>query len=514
MTAQAGPAEPSVDAGDRHLRRVARGGAFSLVGAVVSAVLTLAFTVLVTRNLDGADAGIFFAATSAFVIACAVARLGVPTGVVYFLSRLRATHEEHRLRPVVQQAAVAVALLSVLLAVAGIVLAPQLADLLAAGARAPEVVTLVRLLAAFVLVASLNDVAVGVTRGYGTVRPFVLVERITRPLLQLLLAGAALAAGARSPLWLGLAWVAPYAVSAVVLGLWSSRLRRTVERRAGAREHGGWRAEVATFWRFTAPRSVAGVTQMLLQRADILLLAAMRGPAEAAVYTAATRFLVFGQLGGGAISTAVQPKIAALVARDDISGAQKVYRAATVWLVLASWPVYLLSAVFAPQLLTIFGADYARGTSTVIVLSLTMLVATACGAVDVVLMMAGRSSWTMANSLVALAVNLALNLLLIPPLGIFGAALAWSASILVGNLLPLAQLARHLHLHPFGRPGVVAMGLAAGCFGLAPALAALASWTAAAVVAALGACVYTGAVWRHRRLLDLHQFAAVRRRSS
>jgi len=85
-----------------------------------------------------------------------------------------------------------------------------------------------------------------------------------------------------------------------------------------------------------------------------------------------------------------------------------------------------------------------------------MLVATACGAVDVVLVMAGRSSWTMANAIVALGVNLALNLLLIPPFGIMGAAVAWAVAILINNLAPLTELALWMRLHPFGRPTVVA----------------------------------------------------------
>jgi len=80
-----------------------------------------------------------------------------------------------------------------------------------------------------------------------------------------------------------------------------------------------------------------------------------------------------------------------------------------------------------------------------------MLVATACGLVDVVLLMLGRSWLSTINVVVALAVNVALNLALAPRLGMIGSAIAWVGAILISNLVPLAQTTR-VRLHPGGRP--------------------------------------------------------------
>ena len=85
-----------------------------------------------------------------------------------------------------------------------------------------------------------------------------------------------------------------------------------------------------------------------------------------------------------------------------------------------------------------------------------MLVATWCGAVDVVLGMAGRSVWTMYNAIAALAADLVLNIILIPRIGIVGAAIAWAVAILINNLAPLLELALWMGLHPFGRATTLA----------------------------------------------------------
>ena len=98
-----------------------------------------------------------------------------------------------------------------------------------------------------------------------------------------------------------------------------------------------------------------------------------------------------------------------------------------------------------------------------------MLVATAVGTVDMVLLMGGKSSWNLINTVVGLSANIILNLILIPRYGGTGAAIAWSSSILFTNLAPLVQVWKFLGMHPFGRgfPKVVlAAGAAYGALGL------------------------------------------------
>ena len=137
-----------------------------------------------------------------------------------------------------------------------------------------------------------------------------------------------------------------------------------------------------------------------------------------------------------------------------------VYRATTAWLVVLTWPLYLLAVIYGPEILSIFGHSYRAGDMVMVILGLTMLVATACGQVDMVLITTGRSSWSLANGLMAVFVNVGLDLLLIPRYGITGAAIGWSAAIIITNLIPLAQLAASKRLNPFGRGTFIAIGLA------------------------------------------------------
>ena len=111
--------------------------------------------------------------------------------------------------------------------------------------------------------------------------------------------------------------------------------------------------------------------------------------------------------------------------------------------------------------------------------------------------------------------NLVLDLVLIPPYGMAGAAAAWAVAIVVGNLVPLTQLYATMRLHPFGRGTLVAGALAIACFGVPPVLAGQvfgASLPVLAVVALLGAVGYAAGAWRWRSLLQLDALRRTARR--
>jgi O-antigen/teichoic acid export membrane protein len=147
------------------------------------------------------------------------------------------------------------------------------------------------------------------------------------------------------------------------------------------------------------------------------------------------------------------------------------------------------------------------------VLAGAMLVATGCGMVDIVLAMAGRTSWNLANVATALGVNVGVDLLLIPQYGALGAAVGLACALVANNVIPLLQITAALRLHPFGRATLLAAGLAAACFGLLPlVLVAIfgATGTTAVAGAVLGATGYLAAAARLRRELNIDAFFALR----
>ncbi|MBP2707209.1 lipopolysaccharide biosynthesis protein [Microbispora sp. RL4-1S] len=301
-------------------------------------------------------------------------------------------------------------------------------------------------LATAIPVVTLADLLVTATRGTGAMRPTAVLAGLVQPMCQLVLVSVAALGHAPLPVLVA-AWALPSLLVAVAAAAW-----------LGRRQPSG--AGLTGFWRRTAPRSAAAALQSAFQRLDVVLVAVLAGPAAAAVYTGATRFKVVGQLAGHGLAQAAQPRLVRALAAGNVARAGRLYQTSTIWLVALTWPVWLGYAAFAPTLLPVFGRGYASGVPIALVLAATMLVATACGMVDVMLTASGGAAASLVNTAAAVSVTVVLDLLLVPAHGALGAALGWSGGVLVKNLLPLRQIHRRHGLRPFGPHSRAALRLA------------------------------------------------------
>jgi O-antigen/teichoic acid export membrane protein len=247
---------------------------------------------------------------------------------------------------------------------------------------------LLAVLAPLLPAAALSDAVLAATRGYRSMRPTVVYDRIVRPALQL--AGLAtlawLNAGApcttislckvpfQTPglVAFACAWALPYAPTLALAALALHRLTTASPRSwtaepaiggPGVQDRERPELSVRAFWAFSAPRAVAGVAQLALNRVDVVLVAALAGLPAAALYTVAGRFVVLGQFVNQAISQAIQPRLAESLATADLPAAKRLYQQGTAWLVLATWPLYLLVGAYAPVYLALFGPHYAVGAT-------------------------------------------------------------------------------------------------------------------------------------------------------
>lgn len=265
------------------------------------------------------------------------------------------------------------------------------------------------------------------------------------------------------------------------------------------------------FWAFTGPRAFQATFQVVILWLDILIVGALTSDYQAGIYSAVSKLAIVGTFALEGNRLAIGPQLSAMLARRQHDRAAELYQSATRWLMLASWPLYLVFAVFPATVLGIFGARYQSGAEALAVLSLAMLVNLGTGNVTVVLLMGGKSSWSALNAGAALIVNIGLNLLLVPRIGILGAALAWAASIVVDNVTAMIEIRWVMGLAPFGPGYGLAAAATVGCFGGACDVARfLFGQTLAGLAAAVGAglLAYAVVLYFSRGPLQLSALAA------
>jgi O-antigen/teichoic acid export membrane protein len=472
-----------------------RGSLLNVGGAVVSGFLSFVTVILVARQLQASRSGLLFEGVAFFTIAWNIATLGADVGVIKMIPTLRINGRAREIRRTLFVSLAPVAIVGIIFAVISLALVTRISDVLDRQAGDPlELIAYLRVFALFVPLASGLTVVLAATRAFGTMVPTVVLDRIVRPILQVLFLYVVLVqnAGGTS---IALAWALPFCVSLVFSSWWLSHLVNRVAESTRDQESPStsYRERAVGFWRFAAPRALASLLQTLIVWLDTLFLGALRSAHEAGIYTAATRFIVLGTALLGSVIQAVGPQISHLLAMERRDRAEALYQRTTALLTTLSWPIYISLAIFAPVALSVLGSDFAGGEAALVILSLAMLVSIATGPVDWVLLMAGKSSWNLANVAGALVINVVLNLLLIPRLGMEGAAIAWAASLLVNNVVPALQVWLLLDLAPFGSNfmlAAVGSTVCFGLFGLAGRLVLGASIHSAVVSLGLGGLVY------------------------
>ena len=500
------------------LTHLARQGTLSLVGTAVAAVFGFAYVVVLGRGFGAGGAGLLLESIAAFTILANIVLLGADTGLVRMVPQLVAQGRRQELRRMIKAAFWPPLLASVVAAVGMWAFAPQLADLFIRHDRdAESAVHVLRILAPALPLVTLTALSLAGSRAFGSLVPYVAIHNIALPLSRPVLTVGVimLGLGTTAVAW---AWSIPLAGAAVLGTLALLQAMARSGRRAASEppaEPPGAHGSVGReFWAFTAPRGLTGVLAVSLLWFDVLLVGAILSTREAGVYAAASRYIVGGTFALQALGVATGPQISRLLAERRRDDAASVYQAATTWLIAISWPGYLTMAAFAPVLMGLFGSEFKSGATSLTILSLALLVLMATGNNKIVLLMGGKSTWNLVITSITLTVNVVIDLILIPRIGINGAAIGWAASTVVDNVLTTYVLHRLLGLDPFGRAYPIVVGWSLLCFGgvgLAIRLLLGASVATLVLHLVIATPIFAFIVWRNRTTFQLHSFRTLLR---
>ncbi|MDQ6946419.1 MAG: polysaccharide biosynthesis C-terminal domain-containing protein [Actinomycetota bacterium] len=167
------------------------------------------------------------------------------------------------------------------------------------------------------------------------------------------------------------------------------------------------------------PLGLASVVGITYYRLDVWLLAVVSSASEVARYSVTYRILDVLILPAGALAVVT---IAATALFDDASAVRKADRMAGLLCACAVPAVIVLEAIPGPLLRLAFGALYVPGVPVLRVLGLAVIPSVAVLVWGPIVALRHRG--VLAVTVASLALNVALNLVLIPHLGAMGAAIA------------------------------------------------------------------------------------------
>ncbi|MBL4692231.1 MAG: polysaccharide biosynthesis C-terminal domain-containing protein, partial [Magnetovibrio sp.] len=183
------------------------------------------------------------------------------------------------------------------------------------------------------------------------------------------------------------------------------------------------------------PYLLIGVLTAVMNQSDVLMLGTMLGSAAAGLYTPAAKLAQLALFPMLAIRSRAAPLMARLYAENDLKELQHQMNMTTIVSTLSG--VVLVGGLIlcAEPLLKLFGPDYASAAPVLIVLALGMLVFAMTGGIEVFLIFGPFERITVLIYALVVALNLTLNLILIPDFGVIGAAYATAITVIVRGLI-------------------------------------------------------------------------------
>ncbi len=433
----------------KDLHAIAGGAGLSLLGRVANGAMVFVYGIVVARLLDVRSVGILMLGLAIIKISELVSRMGLEIGILHYVAILKGNGREGDIRGTVRQAALLVLASSALLALVIFVLAPLASRKFAL----PELETVLRILAASLPPTSVAMILLTALLGLKQMAYNTIGEKIFLPAANLaactllLLAGFGLE-GASTAYLAGAVLTVPLAVHYLS--------RCTTAGNQDARP-----VPAADLLRFSAPIVLVAIMTQAMLWTDTIILGLLRDASEVGIYSAAARTALMAGLVVGSFNMIFAPTISDLYHRKELKHLEYLFKTVSKWMFLVVCPFVLSLVLVSEEVLMLYGATFAAGSTALEILSLAQLIASGTGAVGFMLTMSGRQKIMLVNTVVAFFLNIALNYWFVPQYGIEGAAVATCISITVFCLLALVEVQWALGMHPYsgGHLRILAAGL-------------------------------------------------------
>ncbi|MGH3115862.1 MAG: flippase [Gaiellales bacterium] len=416
---------------------LARGGIVNLLGALLSHAAAFLVTALLARQLGARAVGLYAQAFAFLALIEILSLSGFRSGLTRFVAVHLADNDRASLRGTIRMGLGFAGLLSAALGAALFFSAPWLA---AKAFDEPSLELLFRFVAFTLPFTVLKQAALSATQGYKTMRYFAGIGLLAVPSLRLVATGVFLVAGG------GLEGVmAALLISEAFGGVLSIVALRSLVGRFEVRP----RYQRRELLGYSTVSWISSIAATGLMWADTILLGVYRSSAEVGRYQVASRLVLIATIALWPMTASFAPRIADLHRRGQTESLRRTYTAATSWILRISLPGFVLLLAFPRELTRLFGNAFTVSAAFMALLMVGKVVDAATGPCGLMLNQSGWVILNMFDNVLGLAVNVALNIYLIPRHGMVGCAVASTLSLVLVNVTRVMQVWIKMRMLPF-----------------------------------------------------------------
>lgn len=430
---------------ERTMRSVSRGTGVMMVATFVLVILQFLTRVLVTRTVSAEQWGEFNLGLALANFLALIAAFGIPTATARSMAFEETVEQRLHLVRTAVLVSVPVGFASSILVYLGA------ADLASLFQNASGLTPVFQLFSVSIALTMLSNVLVGIFQGLERAEPNALFVQILNPALFFTFTAVLLFAGWHfTGVLVGyvLSWVVAFAA----LAIYSYRRLPILIRRLSSTVFSGDASARVGFFALSVTLFGVATLSYLTSYADTLLLGVFRDNTTVGQYSSAMTLTRLLLVGTGTITFVYLPITSRLRRERDFQGLKETYITVTRWMALLTLPltfIFLFDPVFS--LGFVFSPSQEAGADALRILVVANTASILLGPSTSTLGGLGKTRSVLGLTVISTAANFGLCFALIPPFGMVGAAIAWSAARLLFPGLALLQIYLEHGITPFQR---------------------------------------------------------------
>ena len=427
---------------NQSLQKIAKGTGIVFTGTIIGLIIGFVGRVILIRYITQTEYGIYCLALVIISIFVTISTLGLSEGSTRYIAYFRGKKEEGKVRGIITSSIKIAFIASISLAVISFFISDFISTSVF---HTPALSTPLKIFSIAIPFTVLINVFIAIFRGFDRVDAKVYFQDILRPVLYLLFLIAVVLFGL-SFLGVIFAYLVSIAITCIAFVIYMLK-KSPLSIRSGSSVTNPMTKELLFF---SVPLLAVSMLIMVMSWTDTLMLGYFKTPDVVGVYNAAQPLAHLLSMTLSSMSFIYIPIISQLYSKNLIAELKRSYIILTKWIFLVTLPIFFVLFLFPDVVLNLlFGSRYIGAAVALQILAFGYFLNICLGFTYNTLLVLGKTKFLMWTLVISAIINIILNMVLIPPMGIIGAAIASAFSLIVTKILSLIKLYRFFEVHPF-----------------------------------------------------------------
>jgi len=416
-----------------HSRELLSGAQKSFAMKVLGACLSYGMSVVLSNILGADGSGVFFFGLTLIIVLSTVGRAGMDNTLIKYIALSATSRNYSKILGVYKKSVLSSLVFSLILAVALYVLSPWISRVVFDD---PELLKTLQIMAMSIVPLSLLTLHAAALQGFKKVVKSISILNIFVPGFTIFFTLFFLI----NDVYLVSIGYLISTFIALFFGVlfWKNTIKDF--------QHITPKFDTKQLLETSIPLFNISILQILIVWLPLLLLGFFGSNEDVGFYNAAARTAMLTSFVLMAVNSIATPKFSEVYHNGDIKELGRLARQATKIATLCALPLFLFSLFFSEWIMSFFGEEFKEASLAFMILAIGQFINAATGSVGYLLMMTGHEKRMRNNLFISLLISALLNLMLIPEIGLVGAAISTTIAQSLHNLIAMSIVKKELNI--------------------------------------------------------------------